>query len=623
MNGELRIASGTKVVFDGSEYIITQVIDFKNVVAQKMGTRGFETLPISQLKSAEAQLEDASSTKSSMIAANDEEWNKALDKQKVIDSLLNPKNGIRTNAVKAAKTAGVCRATIYKWIKKAERTGRLDDLLDEKRDGGRRKSRLSPEHEVLIDKALKEFYLKKRWNVIKTHEELKKYCQNAGIQAPHLNTLHKRISWLSDYDKIAATKGKELAEQLCSPKPGRVLGADTLLSLVQMDHMYLDIIIVDDRDRLPIGRAYLTLAICVFSRMVVGLYVSLDHPSAFSAGMCIVNAILPKEPWLQKLGVDIEWPCWGKMITIHMDNAKEFRGKTIRRACQEYKIDTVFRAVKKPRYGAHIERYLGTIAKELKSLPGATFSTTDERGCYDSSGNAALTFSEIEQYLVNFVVGDYHQRIHSELGMSPIAKWHEGVFGNAQTPGRGLPPFVLNENRLRLDFLPYFEHVIHPYGVRWMYIHYYDDVFRHWCGVKKPDHPKESLMHRFHYDPRDISILFFYDRRENSFLRIPYRNPSQPAMSKWERDAIRKKLQNEGIKNIDEELIFATRKKNHAIVNNAVKETKHMRMVRQRDKHHKASEKPKDERPRKPRAVTPTLAPSIYNDIEAFDDVDS
>ncbi|RCY11562.1 transposase [Escherichia coli] len=41
-----------------------------------------------------------------------------------------------------------------------------------------------------------------------------------------------------------------------------------------------DLIVVDDRDRQPIGRPYLTLAIDVFTRCVLGMVVTLEAPSA-------------------------------------------------------------------------------------------------------------------------------------------------------------------------------------------------------------------------------------------------------------------------------------------------------------------------------------------------------
>ena len=41
----------------------------------------------------------------------------------------------------------------------------------------------------------------------------------------------------------------------------------------------------------------------VFSRMVVGFYVSFDPPGAMAVGLCLAHAILPKERWLAKYEV--------------------------------------------------------------------------------------------------------------------------------------------------------------------------------------------------------------------------------------------------------------------------------------------------------------------------------
>ena len=51
-----------------------------------------------------------------------------------------------------------------------------------------------------------------------------------------------------------------------------------------MDHTPVDVIVVDERHRLPIGRPYVTVAIDVASRCVVGLVVTLEAPSATSVG---------------------------------------------------------------------------------------------------------------------------------------------------------------------------------------------------------------------------------------------------------------------------------------------------------------------------------------------------
>jgi len=94
--------------------------------------------------------------------------------------------------------------------------------------------------------------------------------------------------------------------------------------------------------------------------MVLGFAIYLEKPSAFTAGLAISHAVLPKEQWLAEVGVQAEWPCWGKMRKVHCDNAKEFRGTVIGRACQDHDIAVDHRPPREPRYGGHIERGFGT-----------------------------------------------------------------------------------------------------------------------------------------------------------------------------------------------------------------------------------------------------------------------
>jgi putative transposase len=304
-----------------------------------------------------------------------------------------------------------------------------------------------------------------------------------------------------------------------------------------------------------------------------------------------------------------------------MDNAREFRGNLIRRVCKEYGIDPVFRPVKKPRYGAHIERLLGTVASKLKSLPGATFSNPVELGDSDPRKTAAFTFDELEAYLANYFAGDYHQSKHSELDMPPIKKWREGIHGTTQIPAHGIPPLIQDENRLRLDFLPYFERTIQAYGIQWENIHYYDDVLRPWYRVMDPEHPKELLKFRFHYDPRNISVLYFFDPKAKRYYRVPYRDPRHEPISKWERDTARRKLSADGARDVDEAMIFKTHEKLHALAENAVKETKRQRRERQARKIHGRGHAVKPEgEPDMPKDAS---YPDVYADVEPYEDIDA
>ena len=157
-------------------------------------------------------------------------------------------------------------------------------------------------------------------------------------------------------------KGRKAAAEKYEPIKGHFPGADSPLAVAQIDHTPMDVIVVDEEHRQPIQRPFLTVVIDVYSRRVLGFAIYLEKPSAFTAGLAIAHAVLPKEHWLADVGVGVraEWPCWGKMRAIHCDNAKEFRGTVIGRACQDHDIAIEHRPPREPRYGGHIERGFGT-----------------------------------------------------------------------------------------------------------------------------------------------------------------------------------------------------------------------------------------------------------------------
>jgi putative transposase len=387
--------------------------------------------------------------------------------------------------------------------------------------------------------------------------------------------------------------GAKAASEKHDAFPGYFPGADWPLAVVQIDHTKFDIMLVDDIHRLCIGRPWVTLAIDVFSRMVVGIYVALEPPSSMSVGLCIAHAILPKEQWMARLGLSNSWPCWGVMQRIHADNGRELRGNMLQRACKEYNIDLEWRPVKTPRYGAHIERLLGTFNQEIHSLPGTTFSSAAERGDYDSEGQAVMTMTEFEKWLVTYIAGVYHQREHAGLLTSPIQQYEKGVLGTDDMPGRGLPRRITDEDRLRLDLMPYFERTVQPYGVVLDEVHYYSDVLRRFVNAKEPGQPRTKRKFTFRRDPRDISTLYFYDPEVKDYFRIPYRDTAHSPMSIWEFREARRRLEKEGVKEINEGLIFQSYEQMRVIEEQARHETKHVRRKNQQRRANEQIYKPK------------------------------
>lgn len=112
---------------------------------------------------------------------------------------------------------------------------------------------------------------------------------------------------------------------------------------------------------------------------------------------------------------------------VHADNGKDFRSYLIRDTLDEHDIRYAFRPPKTPHYGGHIERLAGTLGKKVHALPGATFSNPKQRGEYKSEAKAKMTLRELQPWLVNLIVGVYHNRVHDGIGCPPIARWNEGI----------------------------------------------------------------------------------------------------------------------------------------------------------------------------------------------------
>jgi hypothetical protein len=94
-----------------------------------------------------------------------------------------------------------------------------------------------------------------------------------------------------------------------------------------------------------------------------------------------------------------------------------------------------------------------------------------------------MTLGELERWLTEYIVGVYHAKRHRGIGTSPLQRWTSGVFGDAHDGGTGVIDRPANEERIRLDFLPFVERTVQAYGISIDGIHYYSDVLRRFVGA--------------------------------------------------------------------------------------------------------------------------------------------
>lgn len=573
----LSIKPGSFVTFEGKRFKVTHMLGIDSVLATDLDSNAVERLRVDLIRpGTESSLpDDAVASGPDIEDICDEDWKKAQHRFALIKPLLDDPWRTRQKVQGVAADAGVSTGTLYEWIRAYNETGQLSGLIPQKRGRKRGQTGLDAATEKIIDTAIEEIYLdKQRQKPQDVVDHVAYLCRSAGIKPPHANTVRNRLKRLRPKRVLRARGKSDEARNLFTPIRGHFPGADFPLAVVQIDHTEADIIVVEEHTRLPMGRPTITLAIDVYSRMVVGCYVSMEKPSAVAAGMCLARSMMPKNEYLAELEVPGDWPVWGKIASVHCDNAKEFRGSMLSSACEQYGIDLQMRPVKVPHYGGHIERLMGTSAGEIRKLPGATFSSPKERKGYDSEKEAALTLKEFEQRLVDFIVNVYHQEVHSELNVPPRRRWEIGLLGDAFQPARGVLEVPSDPRRLELDFLPFVERTVQPYGIVIDDIYYYHEVLSPWINSPDPKRAKDKRKFIIRRDPRDISVVYFYDPEAKQYYEIPYRNAAHPPISVWELRAAHQRVKEEGRAHVDEDTIFEAVGRMRERVETAITKTK-------------------------------------------------
>jgi len=502
-----------------------------------------------------------------------EQWEEARRRLSVIQPLARNAARTRADVVAAARELGLAAAQLYRLLARYQTDPRLTALVPRPRGGVRGRSRIPCDIDLLIEEAIETVYLtRQRAKIMDLVVEIRRRCHERGLAPPSRKAITARVRAKPRRQVAAAREGRKVARDLYDPAVGS-LEASWPLALVQIDHTLVDGIVVDSLTRAPIQRPWLTLAIDVCSRCVVGFHLSLEAPSATSVALCIAHSILPKSRWLAERHVEADWPVQGVFGRLHLDNAKEFRSEALRRGCEQYGIAIDYRPVRTPHYGGHIERLIGTVMGKVHLLPGTTFSDVRAKGDLDPEKTAAMTLEELERWLAHAIAGMYHHTVHRSLGATPSAAWERGILGDATTPGCGEPPPVADPRRLLIDFLPIERRKVRREGLSLHSIHYWSDVLRSWIGE-----PQKIIVR---YDPRDLSRVFVL-APDGHYYDLHYRDLRRPPITLWEHRLALKRLREEGRMNVDESAIFRTIETMRAITDEAVVASKTARRQRER-----------------------------------------
>ena len=571
---------------------IVHFTDPENAVVQEPVTGALETVATNVLAPLSNR---APRGRAELMVATSKERETAEARFRAIAPFVDQRRVSLAEAKDAADTAGVSLTTWRAWRAAYQRNPTLSSLMRRRRnDSG--KGRLDPVGEAILGEFVNR-WLDSTDSVKSVYKDMKDRVKEhnranpaAAITAPSYPTFYNRCRALPPHQIVERREGKRIARLTHGLARGSIGGIDYPLSIVQIDHTPLPIQVVDAEYGIPIGRPTITVMIDLYSRMVVGYYLTLDDPGDLSTGMAITNAMLPKAETLSRFDITVPWPCSGRMRTIHVDNAGEFHGNMLELGCKEYSIELVFRKVKQPNYGGHIESYLGTLSERLRKLPGATLTGPYALGDRDPQAEAKLTLDDVERWFLWHLM-EYHHSEHSGLqGQAPIDRWRDGFRGSSVEPGIGKVFQFSDPGKLRIDFLPLEERSVQPKGIVWDHIWYSDPSLQRWVNAPDPKASKLARQFICRRDPRDLGRIYFWDPEVAEYRVIPYRNPTRPAMTLWEFKQVRKYLIEQGRSHIDEDILFEARTQRRRILEDAVTQSQRKRQAREREQRRLAEE---------------------------------
>ena len=293
------------------------------------------------------------------------------------------------------------------------------------------------------------------------HRQVTAVAEREGWPVPSYSFVYAIICGIDPALRTLAVEGDKRYAEVFELVYRRQAGRSN--EIWQADHTQLDLWVIT-----PAGmpaRPWLTVIEDDYSRAIAGYAVNLGAPSALQTALVLRQAIWRKaEPGWQICGIP----------------------------AADLGMRLVFSLPGQPRGRGKVERYLDTINQMcLPALPGYA-----PRGTKDRAGQARLGLAELDAALGTFIVTVYNNRVHSETGQPPQARWEAGGF---------LPRLPESPEQLDLLLLTVAKpRKVHPDGIRFQGLRYLDPVLAAYVG--------ESVIIR--YDPRDLAEIrvFHHDR---------------------------------------------------------------------------------------------------------------
>lgn len=350
----------------------------------------------------------------------------------------------------------------------------------------------------------------------------------APLKKPCDSTIRAYIDSAECYETVKNKYGVQAAEDQFKGNK-HPIEATQLLDVVMIDSTILDAwCCLDDETMLPLGRPTLTIAIDVFTRMILAVIVTFEPPSLFTAMSCLKRTNTPKHD------INERWPHiqrvsdgWGKPTMIVVDNELAQIGKSFQSACEDAKIRVKWAPVKRPQFKAVVERFFLTLKTMLlDKLPGGLPYKPEimRQLGIEPKDVSTITFSKLVE-LINQTVNDvYHYDTHSTIGRPPALAWEK----SKQKSKRA---FIDNSDFLEAAFGVLEEGTLTTSGIEFNGMTFHEPAI---TGALLNDLRKDTPKRRrrgmlssanprvmFKYNPANIEVIYVWNQKRKQYIRLP------------------------------------------------------------------------------------------------------
>lgn len=457
-----------------------------------------------------------------------------------------------------------CARTVQRWLRRNLLVNRSDSSFVPRfhARGGKGLSRLSEElQQFMDDVVLNEYMSTDKISASVCYETLCTNISKANEQLPvanwhippSLNTFRRWIEKKPAYDLYAARHGKSAAD-LKFRSSGRNPEQWGFMECVEVDHTVLDLMVVDEKEGLVLGRPRITLFIEWSTRACLGFTVGFEGTSTQTVLECLRTAVSLKD-YVSALYDKVlnEWPCWGLPRYLKLDNGPEFHSETFRQTMAELGISLIYCPRKKPWFKGRVERAIKSLNVDLMAtLPGATLTQLYNRVTgNDPSEYAVIDIHTLRHILHIWVIDIYHQDYHRGIKKSPAKAWKQNF---------DLTRVALPADMNLLDVL------CTELEVRTVF-HYGIEI----CGERTFNSPglqeirrrrqlEDYIKVKVRYRPARLDRIWVYDDAQEVWMEVMNSNPDTRDLSEFQLKMLHKLQREEAARGDTVSIVEARRR---------------------------------------------------------------